>query len=226
MLLSKYLYQMNDRTVHPNQNAITILVVDDHPIVRDGLVAVLSTQADFRVVGEAADGEAMIAQAHALQPHVILADLEMPKLDGVAATRAIRQALPATHVVVLTAFDTDDRIVRALEAGASGYLLKGAPRAEIFKAVRIAHAGGTLLQPLITSRLLRQIESEPIPELTLREREVLALVAAGRANKQIAAALTVTERTVKFHVSALLAKLGAANRTEAVTIARQLKLVE
>jgi DNA-binding NarL/FixJ family response regulator len=157
----------------------------------------------------------------------VLADLEMPVLDGGAAIRAIRQALPTTRVIVLTAFDTDDRIIGALEAGASGYLLKGAPRAEIFHAIRVVHAGGALLQPVIASRLLRRVESPtpPTDTLTTREREVLGLIAQGRANKEIAAALSVTERTVKFHVSAILAKLGAGNRTEAVAFARERGLI-
>lgn len=207
---------------------IRILVADDHPIVRDGLVAVLATQPDFDVVGEAADGAALVERALALRPDVALVDLEMPVHDGVEAIRQLHMAQPSIRTIVLTAFDSDDRIIGALEAGASGYLLKGAPRAEIFNAIRVVHAGGSLLQPLIASRLLRRLEApEPSAEpLTSREREVLGLLAQGRLNKEIALELGVTERTAKFHVSAILAKLGANNRTEAVALAHQRGLLE
>lgn len=208
--------------------SIRILLADDHPIVRDGLVAVLGTQPDFEVVGEAATGDELIERALALRPDVVLTDLEMPGMDSGAAIRALRAALPGTPVVVLTAFDSDDRIIRALEAGAQGYLLKGAPRAEIFRAIRVAGAGGSLLEPVVASRLIRRISGQDAPPdaLTPREAEVLRLLAQGRANKQIALALAITERTVKFHVSAILAKLGAANRTEAIALAAQRGLME
>jgi DNA-binding NarL/FixJ family response regulator len=212
--------------------AIRILVVDDHPVVRDGLVAMLGTQPDFVVAGEAATGPAAIAQAEALRPDVILLDLELPELDGVQVLEQLRTRCPEVHAIVFTAFDTDERILSALRAGAQGYLLKGAPRDELFRAIRVVHAGGSLLQPVVTARLLRHVGGEaedapaPAPEaLTEREREVLGLLAQGRSNKEIAAALTITERTVKFHVSAILGKLGASNRTEAVTLAMQRGLV-
>ena len=206
---------------------IRILLADDHPIVRDGLVAVLGTQPDFEVAGEASTADELLARALALHPDVVLTDLEMPGMDGGATIRALRAALPTTPVVVLTAFDTDDRIIRALEAGAQGYLLKGAPRAEIFRAIRVASAGGSLLEPVVASRLIRRVSGEaPAPDaLTPREREVLGLLAQGRANKQIAGELAITERTVKFHVSAILTKLGAANRTEAIAVAVQRGLI-
>jgi DNA-binding NarL/FixJ family response regulator len=153
-------------------------------------------------------------------------DLEMPSLDGIEAIRRLRAADPAVQVVVLTAFDTDERILGALQAGAQGYLLKGAPRAEIFAAIRAVSAGGALIPPVVASKLLRRVRAAESPDaLTAREREVLGLVAAGLANKEIAARLSISERTVKFHVSSLLAKLGARNRTQAVRLARDRGLI-
>jgi DNA-binding NarL/FixJ family response regulator len=215
----------------PDANPIRILVVDDHPIVRDGLTAVLSTQPDLVVCGEAADGSQAVRQATALRPDVVLLDLEMPGMDGVAALEAMRRDNPGLRAIVFTAFDTDERIVAAVQAGAQGYLLKGAPRDELFNAIRVVHAGGSLLQPVVASRLLRQMhaqaQSAELPErLTAREQEVLEALAKGLQNKEIAAQLGITERTVKFHVSSIMGKLGAGNRTEAVRRAAQLGLVD
>ncbi len=207
---------------------IRILVADDHPVVRDGLVAILSTQADFQVVGEAADGHEVIRQAESLRPDVILLDLEMPAMDGVEALQRLRADGNAARVLVFTVFDTDERILGAVRAGAQGYLLKGAPREEIFRAVRVVHAGGSLLEPVIASKLLHQVmreQSSPEPALTPRELAVLRLLARGLQNKEIANELTISERTVKFHVTAVLHKLGAGNRTEAVTLAAQRGLI-
>lgn len=211
---------------------IRILVADDHPVVRDGLVAMLQTQPDFEVVGEALDGRAAVDKTRALLPDVLLLDLEMPALDGVAVLETLREAGSPVRVIVFTAFDTDDRIVGALQAGASGYLLKGAPRAEIFQAIRVVHGGGSLLQPVVASRLIAHMQDEQadpqagMPEpLTGREMDVLRLLAQGMANKEIAVELVITERTVKFHISAILGKLGANNRTEAVTLAVQRGLI-
>lgn len=208
---------------------IKILVADDHPMLREGLVAVLGTQPDFEVVGEAADGEEVARLAAELEPDVILLDLEMPGTDGVAALEALRESGSGTRAVVFTAYDTDERILGALRAGARGYLLKGASRAEIFSAVRTVAAGGSLLQPDVTDRLLAHVSRERGPEpdpLTPRETEVLVLLSRGLQNREIAARLYVTERTVKFHVSSILHKLGAENRTEAVTVAAQRGLVD
>jgi DNA-binding NarL/FixJ family response regulator len=205
---------------------IRILLADDHPVVRDGLAAMLGTQPDFQVVGEAGNGAEAVAEAARLRPDVVLMDLEMPSLDGIEAIRRLRAADPAVQVVVLTAFDTDERILGALQAGAQGYLLKGAPRAEIFAAIRAVSAGGALIPPVVASKLLRQVRAAESPDaLTAREREVLGLVAAGLANREIAARLSISERTVKFHVSSLLAKLGARNRTQAVRLARDRSLI-
>lgn len=204
---------------------IRIVIADDHPVVRDGLAAILSTQADFEVVGEAGNGLEAVAQAMQCQPDVILLDLEMPELDGVGALRRICETNPTARVIVFTAFDTDERILTAVQAGAQGYLLKGAPRQELFNAIRVVYGGGSLLQPIVASKLLRQVASQepeiPAETLTSRELEVLQLLAQGQQNKEIANALTISERTVKFHVSAILSKLHAGNRTEAVSIAAQ-----
>lgn len=209
---------------------IRILVADDHPVVRDGLVMMLATQPDFVVVGQVATGAEAVRQAASLTPDVILLDLEMPELDGVEALKQVRAAREDAHVIVFTAFDTDDRIVAALQAGANGYLLKGAPRDELFKAIRVVSQGGSLLQPVVTSKLLKHVrqanEAGSPDALTVRELEVLRLLAQGQSNKAIAAALTITERTVKFHVSAILSKLGAGNRTEAARIAVRQGLVK
>ena len=209
---------------------IRILVADDHPMLREGLIAVLSTQQDLEVVGEAADGSEVVRLADSLKPDVILLDLEMPELSGVAALEKLRDADSTARTIIFTAYDTDERILGALRAGARGYLLKGAARAEIFDAIRTVHAGGSLLQPVVTNKLLqtmsraeRREETEP---LTPREIEVLALLSQGLQNKEISARLFISERTVKFHVSSLMHKLGAENRTETVTIAAQRGLIQ
>ncbi len=207
---------------------IRILVADDHPIVREGLVAVLSTQSDFEVVGEAETGLEAVRRFETLRPDIVLLDLEMPELDGVQVLEHLQARQEVSRVIVFTAFDTDERIVQAVRAGARGYLLKGAPREEIFNAIRVVHSGGALLQPIVAAKLMRHVSDDQPPShpLTKRELEVLRLLAQGKLNKEIAVELAIKERTVKFHVSAVLKKLGAGNRTEAVRIAAQQGLID
>ncbi len=212
-------------------HAIRILVVDDHPVVRDGLIAMLSTQQDFVVVGEASGGAEAVRRAALLRPDVIIMDLEMPDIDGVEALQRLRLEHPEVKVIAFTAFDSDERILAAVKAGAMGYLLKGTPRRDLFQAIRVVHEGGSLLQPVVATKLLRHMsggdsEGALAEPLTRREQEVLELLGRGRTNRAIAAELVISERTVKFHVSSILGKLGAANRTEAVTIALQHGLLD
>jgi DNA-binding NarL/FixJ family response regulator len=197
---------------------IRILLADDHPVVRDGLAAMLGTAADLEVVGLAGSGTEALAAIAELRPDIVLLDLEMPGANGVEVTERLSKELPAVGVIVFTAFDRDEQILAAIKAGARGYLLKGAPRDEIFRAIRTVHAGGSLIEPVVASKLLRRMQENSA--LTAREREVLHLVAIGQANKQIANQLSVSERTIKFHVSSILAKLNARNRTEAIATAR------
>ena len=204
---------------------VRIVLADDHPIVREGLRTVLETQADFEVVAEAVNGEEAVQLVATLQPDILLLDLEMPLVDGVEAIRRVRATQIDTtlpRIIVFTAFDNDERIIHALQAGANGYLLKGEPRDTIFNAIRVTLDGGSLLQPIVASKLLHHVgHSASIELLTERELEVLALLAQGMPNKEIASKLVISERTAKFHVSSIMGKLGANNRTEAVSLAAQ-----
>jgi DNA-binding NarL/FixJ family response regulator len=211
---------------------IRVAIADDHPVVREGLAAMLETQPDLEVVGQAETGPEALALVASREPDVLLLDLEMPELDGVGVLRRLRETRSPTRAIVFTVFDTDERIIAAVEAGAAGYLLKGAPRGEVFAAVRTVAAGGSLLAPVAASAVLRRVRGEEAlraastaPDLTPRERSILEHLARGLANKQIAAALGISERTVKFHVSSVFEKLGAGNRTEAVARAAQAGLI-
>jgi DNA-binding NarL/FixJ family response regulator len=209
---------------------IRILIVDDHPIVREGLAAVLDAQSDMEVAGEAADGKEAVRGFTDLRPDIVLMDLAMPGTDGVEAIRQIRQVDEKAKVVVLTAYDTDDRIFQAVQAGARGYLLKGAPREEIFRAIREVNNGGSLLEPAIAGKLLSRVgdilRGGAVEQLTPRELDILTLMARGLRNKEIANQLYITERTVKFHANAIYRKLDVSSRTEAVSKALRHGLVE
>ena len=199
------------------------MVVDDHPIVRQGLVSVLGDEDDLEVVGEASSGREAVALTPRLRPDVVLLDLEMPDLDGIEAIPQLLAARPGVGVLVFTAYDTDERVLGAVRAGARGYLLKGASADEIARGIRTVHGGGSYLEPRVASKLLAEVKS-PRPKgsgLSEREREVLRLVAEGLHTKQIALSLSISERTVKFHVNSIFHKLGADNRAQAVALAAQ-----
>ncbi len=200
---------------------IRLLIVDDHPVVRAGLVGILSDEPGFEVVGEASDGEQAVRIAAATRPDVVLMDLRMPGVGGVGATAQITAA-GKSKVLILTTYETDDQILAAIEAGASGYLLKASPQAEIVAGIRSVAAGQTALSPHVAARLVERMRA-PAPEaiLTARETEVLQLVARGNSNKQIAVALGIGESTVKTHLLKIFEKLGVADRTRAVTLAME-----
>jgi NarL family two-component system response regulator LiaR len=208
----------------PNNSApIRVLIVDDHGVVREGLRAYLELEPDIKVVGEARDGQEGVRRAQELRPDVVLMDLMMPHMDGVEATTAIKQQRPEAHVIVLTSFVDDERVVPAIKAGATSYLLKDVAAADLARAIRGARAGQAQLHPEVARRLMQQVTSprkvEAATQLTEREREVLRLLADGRSNKEIARALVVSERTVKGHVSNILGKLGLQDRTQAALYA-------
>ena len=209
---------------------IRVLVVDDHAVVRQGLRGLLELQDGIEVVGDAADGAQGVEAATELRPDVILIDLVMPVLDGVSAMRLLRERLPDVRVIVVTSFLDDDKLLPALRAGAAGYLLKNAEPQEVVRAVRAAHAGQTILDPVVAARLVETLAADdrgdPIDRLTPREREVLVLIGRGFANKRIALELGLAEKTVKAHVGHVLAKLGVSDRTQAAIAAVRAGLVE
>jgi DNA-binding NarL/FixJ family response regulator len=202
---------------------IRVVVVDDHPVVRQGLVAVLEDEADLEVVGAVGSADEALSLVRREQPDVVLLDLEMPGLDGVAAIPTFLNARPDLAIMVFTAYDTDERVLGAIRAGARGYLLKGATADEIARGLRAVSAGSSYLEPRVARTVLSAVQSPRQPRLTLteRERQVLRLVADGLPTKQIARSLSITERTVKFHVSSIFHKLGADNRAQAVALASQ-----
>ena len=210
---------------------IRVLLVDDHAMVRRGMRDFLSLHDDIEVVGEAADGAAGVEQAKALRPDIVVMDLMMPNLDGIEATGRIKAALPDVEVIALTSFIEESRVVAAIEAGASGFLLKDAEADELAAAIRSAAAGEVHLDPALASIVARRMrdggrgaaadQSDGIGTLTVRERDVLARVARGYPNRQIAADLGITERTARTHVSNILAKLGLTSRTQAALLAVQ-----
>jgi two-component system, NarL family, response regulator LiaR len=195
---------------------IRVLIADDHAVVRQGLRTFLDLQEDIEVVGEAADGEEALAAAERLGPDVVLIDLVMPRLDGIQALRRLRERVPAARAIVLSSFVDDDKLFPAVRAGAAGYLLKDVQPQELVAAIRTVHGGGALLHPSVAARVMAELATDP---LTPREREVLALIGRGMANKRIARELGIAEKTVKAHVSNVLAKLGVADRTQAALYA-------
>jgi len=200
---------------------IRVLVVDDHPVVRSGLAGMLDVEDDLDVVGEAADGEEAIVQVEALTPDVVLMDLRMPRLDGAGATARIVAAHPAVRVLVLTTYSDDADIVRAVEAGATGYLLKDTPRVQLVDAVRAASRGETVLAPPVAARLVSRMRTPAVESLTPREVQVLTAVAQGLSNAEIGRSLFIGEATVKTHLLRVFAKLGVDDRTRAVTVAME-----
>jgi len=199
---------------------IRLLVVDDHPVVRDGLAGMLRGDPDFTVVGEAGDGVEAIERARELEPDVVLMDLRMPRMGGVTAIARLAQEGIGARVLVLTTYDTDSDVLPAIEAGATGYLLKDAPRAELLRAVRAAARGESVLSPGVAARVLGQVRSPTHDEpLSARELEVLELVSRGATNREAAAQLFISEATVKTHLLHVYAKLGVNDRAAAVSAA-------
>lgn len=200
---------------------IGVLLVDDHHLVRSGLASLLETTDDLRVVGQAADGEQAVRLAPELRPDVVLMDLSMPVLDGVAATRQLLAVLPQTHVVVLTSFSDQQRVGEALAAGAVGYLLKDCDPRDLLAGVRAAAQGHAPIDPRVARALLPATTASPLDDLSARERQVLELVSQGLANKQIGRALGISERTVKVHLGHVFRRIGVTDRTSAALWARE-----
>jgi DNA-binding NarL/FixJ family response regulator len=201
---------------------VRVLVVDDHPVVRSGLIGMLAVTDDIEVVGEAGDGEEALALVESTRPDVVLMDLRMPRRDGVSATGAIVSGYPATKVLVLTTYDTDTDILHAVEAGAAGYLLKDTPHAELLDGIRAASRGETVLAPPVAARLMSRLRTPAAPaavQPSPRELEVLAAVARGLSNAEIGRELFIGEATVKTHLQRLFTKLDVDDRTHAVTVA-------
>lgn len=198
---------------------VRIVIADDHPVVRAGLEGMLSAQPEFEVVGQAADGAEASRLADRLKPDVVLMDLRMPEVDGVAAIKEIKEQRPEVHILVLTTYDSDADILRAVEAGATGYMLKDAPRDDLFRAVKAAARGEPLLAPRVADRLMRRMREPERDKISGRELEILALVARGKSNKDVAKTLHISEATVKTHLIHTFSKLGVDDRTAAVTVA-------
>jgi DNA-binding NarL/FixJ family response regulator len=205
--------------VSPTSERVRLLIADDHPVVRQGLRAMLDNEADLEVVGEAGSGREVVAMAGTLEPDVVLMDLRMPDGDGVEATTEIGRRYPSVRVLIVTTYETDADILRAVEAGATGYVLKDTPLPELVNAIRSAARGETVLAPSVAARLMRRMRSPSPLSLTARELEVLQCVARGLTNADIGRELFIGEATVKTHLLRSFAKLGVDDRTAAVTVA-------
>ena len=211
--------------------AIKILIVDDHPVVREGICSMLKREPDFKIVGEATNGLEAIERVRELSPDVVLMDLRMPEMDGVGAIVKIKEERPEVKFIILTTFSDDEYIFKGIAAGARAYLLKDAPRDELFKAIRAVSRGESLIQPVVASRLLDRLaelsKKTPSAEtLSERELEVLRLMAGGASNKDIADQLSITQSTVKTHITSIFQKLNVTTRTEAVTTALRKGMIQ
>ena len=213
-------------------NPIRVLIAEDQTLMRQGLKTILDLEDGFEVVGEAADGQEAVERALTLRPDIVLMDVQMPRVNGVAATAQLSAVLPATRVMILTTFDYDEYVFDGIKAGAQGYLLKDTPAHELLAAIRRVHAGESMIQPNLAMRMIaefsRRRDAPAAPEgeaLSERERDVLRLLADGLSNREIAARLVLAEGTVKNHVSTILDKLHAANRTDAARLAREHGLI-
>ncbi|MCL5952789.1 MAG: response regulator transcription factor [Chloroflexi bacterium] len=204
---------------------VRILIADDHPVVRTGLEGMLAGQVEFEVVGEATNGQQAVELADKLHPDVVLMDLRMPEMDGVAATSEIRRRRPDTQVLVLTTFDSDADILPAIEAGATGYLLKDAPREDLFRAIHAAAQGESFLAPAVAARLVGRMRAPAEEALSVREIQVLTMISQGASNKEVGRQLHISEATVKTHLIHIFEKLGVSDRTQAVTVALQRGIV-
>ena len=204
---------------------IRIIIADDHPIVRSGLKAILASQPDFELVADVENGSAAVSASATLHPDVILLDLQMPIMDGVTAIAHLQKQDPPARIIILTTYDTDADVLRALEAGASGYLLKDTPPEELFRAIRSAARGEMTLAPSVAAKLSRRLTQTAERSLSAREIEVLELAARGDSNKEIAVKLHITEATVKSHIVHIFDKLNVTDRTAAVTVALEKKMI-
>ncbi|PID85505.1 MAG: DNA-binding response regulator [Chloroflexi bacterium] len=221
------------------QEDVSVLIVDDQRLIREGIASLLDIQEGVSVVGTAVNGQEAIAKAEAVQPDVVLMDVRMPVMDGITAAAQLKQMLPACEILMLTTFDDDEYIIKSLQSGASGYLLKDIPAADLAQAIKLAHAGIYQLDTAVAGKLVgalskEKAETTPLPEtavslvdhdLTERELEVLRLIATGATNREIADCLVVSEGTVKNHVSSILSRLGLRDRTQAALYAYQHKLI-
>ena len=218
---------MNDKSTDPRPNRISVFIVDDHPMIRMGLVAMVAGESDFVLLGEAGHGADAVNMIPALRPDVVLMDLLMPQMDGIEAIRQLRPLVPQTRFLILTSLTEPGEVQRALAAGAVGYLTKTASAHELVNTIRAAYGGRRVLSPEATEALISMSQTpSPGADLTQRERELLALMARGLSNQDISDQLRIALPTVKFHITNILSKLGVTNRTEAVLIALRHKLVQ